>query len=58
MITLVLTESEVNSIRLALRKQESDFLRNDFKALLRESQDLRSKIADAIINHNQATPAV
>lgn len=50
MITLRLTEREVEVIRMALRSNESQHQRNDFKALVLESQDLRSKIADAIID--------
>jgi len=54
MITLRLTERDVEVIRMALRSNESQHQRNDFKALVLESQDLRSKIADAIIDSNKA----
>lgn len=49
-MNLELTEREVEVIRQALRHNEEAHKRNDFKVLVLEVQDLRSKINDAIIN--------
>lgn len=49
-MNLELTEREVEVIRQALRYAEETHKRNDFKVLVLEAQDLRSKINDAIIN--------
>ena len=49
-MNLELTEREVEVIRQALRYAEETHKRNDFKLLVLEAQDLRSKINDAIIN--------
>lgn len=49
--TLELNEREIQVIRDALRMAEASHKRNDFKALVLEAQDLRSKINDAIIVH-------
>lgn len=50
-IRLELTDREAEVIRQALRYAEETHKRNDFKVLVLEAQDLRSKINDAIINH-------
>ena len=50
MITLELTDRELVVIRQALRTEEERHKRNDFKVLELEIQDLRSKIADSVIN--------
>lgn len=50
-LLLDLTQREVEVIRMALRVQEDTHKRNDFTHLLVEVQDLRSKIADAIIDN-------
>ncbi len=49
--TLSLNAREVEVIRQALRYAEETHKRNDFKVLVLEVQDLRSKINDAIISH-------
>lgn len=46
---LELNQREVEVIRQALRYAEETHKRNDFKVLVLEVQDLRSKINDAII---------
>jgi len=50
-LLLDLTQREVEVIRMALRVQEDTHKRNDFPHLVAEVQDLRSKIADAIIDN-------
>jgi hypothetical protein len=50
-LLLNLTQREVEVIRMALRVQEDTHKRNDFTHLLVEVQDLRSKIADMIIDN-------
>jgi hypothetical protein len=50
-LLLDLTQREVEVIRMALRLQEDNHKRNDFPALVVETQELRSKIADAIIDN-------
>jgi hypothetical protein len=52
-LLLDLTPREVEVIRMALRVQEDTHKRNDFPHLLVEVQDLRSKIADAIIDNTR-----
>lgn len=49
-ILLDLTPREVEVIRIALRTSEDSHKRNDFKALLLEAQELRSKINDIVID--------
>jgi Arc/MetJ-type ribon-helix-helix transcriptional regulator len=49
-MNLEVTEREVEVIRQALRYAEETHKRNDFKVLVLEAQDLRSKINDAIIS--------
>lgn len=50
MITLELSDRELIVIRQALRTEAERHKRNDFKVLLLEVEDLRSKIADSVIN--------
>jgi hypothetical protein len=50
-LLLNLTQREVEVVRMALRLQEDNHKRNDFTHLLVEVQDLRSKIADMIIDN-------
>lgn len=50
MITLELTQRELDVVRQALRTEEERHKRNDFKVLVLEIQELRSKIADSVIN--------
>jgi hypothetical protein len=50
MITLELSDRELTVIRQALRTEEERHKRNDFRVLELEIQDLRSKIADSVIN--------
>lgn len=49
-VLLDLSDREVEVIRMSLRTTEDMHKRNDFKALVLEVQDLRSKIADAILD--------
>lgn len=49
-LLLDLTPREVEVIRMALRQHEDNHKRNDFPSLVLETQALRSKIADAIID--------
>lgn len=53
-LLLDLTAREVEVIRMALRSEEDKHKRNDFKALVTEVQDLRSKISDAILDSRKA----
>ena len=50
MITLELSDRELIVIRQALRTEEERHKRNDFRVLELEAQELRSKIADIVIN--------
>lgn len=50
-LLLNLTQREVEVIRMALRMQEDNHKRNDFPSLVLEVQDLRSKIADMVIDN-------
>lgn len=50
-ILLHLTQREVEIVRLALRVQEDTHKRNDFPSLVLETQTLRSKISDMIIEN-------
>jgi len=56
-LLLDLSPREVEIIRMALRMQEDNHKRNDFKALVLEVQDLRSKIANAILDSHELTKA-
>jgi hypothetical protein len=51
-LLLDLTPREVEVIRMALRQAQETHARNDFKVLVLETADLRSKIANAIIDSN------
>jgi hypothetical protein len=56
-LLLDLTPREVEVIRMALRQAQDIHKRNDFKTLVLEVEDLRSKIANAIIdNHASGKP--
>jgi len=50
-LLLDLTALEVEVVRMALRLQEDNHKRNDFPSLVLETQTLRSKIADIIIDN-------
>lgn len=52
MITLTLTEIEVNEIRKALATAEQNHKSHGFKALENLVADLRSKINDAVLDYN------
>lgn len=57
-LLLDLTPREVEVIRMALRQAQDIHKRNDFKVLVIEVEELRSKIANAILdNHASGTPA-
>jgi hypothetical protein len=51
---LELTEREIQVIRDALRGAEERHARNDFKVLVLEAQELRSKISDVIISQSSS----
>lgn len=48
---LELTDREVEVIRLALRQAQDAHKRNDFKALVLEVEELRSKISDFVLDN-------
>jgi hypothetical protein len=52
-LLLDLTPRQVEVIRQALRLQEQQHQRNDFKTLVSEVQDLRSYISNALIDMSQ-----
>ena len=52
MITLILTEIEVNEIRKALASAEQSHKSHGFKALENLVADLRSKVNDAVLKHH------
>jgi hypothetical protein len=52
MITLILTEAEVNEIRKALSWAEQSHRKYGFKALENLVADLRSKINDVVLDAN------
>ena len=52
MITLTLTEIEVNEIRKALASAEQSHKSHGFKALENLVADLRSKVNDAVLDYN------
>jgi hypothetical protein len=57
-LLLDLTPREVEVIRMALRQAQDTHQRNDFKVLVIETEELRSKIANAIIDsHTSGKPA-
>jgi hypothetical protein len=56
-LLLDLTPREVEVIRMALRQAQDIHKRNDFKTLVLEVEELRSKIANAIIDtHTNGKP--
>ena len=56
-LLLDLSPREVEVIRMALRMQQDTHQRNGFKVLVIETEELRSKIANAIIdNHASGKP--
>jgi hypothetical protein len=56
-LLLDLTPREVEVIRMALRQTQDTHQRNGFKVLVTEVEELRSKIANAIIdNHTNGKP--
>lgn len=52
--TLTLNQREMEVIRHALRLAEETHKRNDFKVLVLEVQDLRSKVNDVIISTSKS----
>lgn len=50
--TVSFSQRELDVIRGALRMLEDSHKRNDFPALIMETQDLRSKVNDALIMGN------
>ena len=50
MITIEFSEREWSAIMGALRMQEEGHKRNDFKALVLEMQEIRSRMNDAMID--------
>ena len=51
MITIDFSEREWIAVKGALRMQEESHKRNDFKALVLEMQDIRSRMNDAMIDN-------
>ena len=51
MIRIELSEREWHAIMGALRMQEEAHKRNDFKALVLEMQEIRSRMNDAMIDN-------
>lgn len=52
MITLMLTEMELNEIRKALASAEESHRKHGFKALENLVADLRSKLNDAMLDYH------
>lgn len=50
--TVTFSQRELDVIRTALRMLEESHKRNDFHALIVETQDLRSKVNDVLIMRN------
>jgi hypothetical protein len=50
MITVTFTEAEVNEIRKALAAQENGYRGHGFVGLANQASELRSKIANAVID--------
>lgn len=50
MITIDFSEREWHAVMGALRMQEKNHKRNDFKALVSEMQEIRSRMNDAMID--------
>ena len=51
-LLLNLTPREIEVIRMALRLQEENHKRNGFNVLILEVADLRSKIADSLLDNH------
>ena len=51
MIRIQLSEREWHAVMGALRMQEESHKRNDFKALVLEMQEIRSRMNDAMIDN-------
>jgi hypothetical protein len=49
-ISITLTLRDIEVIRMALRTEYTNHMRNDFKALAAENEDLRSYLVDATID--------
>lgn len=49
---MTFTDREIEIIRMALRLQEEAHKRNDFKVLVLEVADLRSKVNDAVLDYH------
>ena len=52
-LLLDLTETEVEVLRQALRHHIEHYKRNDFRVLANRTQDLLTKVSDAIIDLNR-----
>lgn len=52
MMNLDLNDREIEVIRMALRQQEENHKRNGFNVLVLEVADLRSKIADSLLDNH------
>lgn len=52
MITLTLTEVEINEIRKALASAENGYRGHGFTALAYQASELRSKINDVVLEHH------
>ena len=52
MITLTLTEVQVNEIRKALASQENGYRGHGFVGLANQLGELRSKINDVVLEHH------
>lgn len=53
-LLLDLAPREVEVIRMALRAQEDIHKRNGFRTLVSETSDLRSKIANAMLDNTKS----
>ena len=52
MITITLTEVEVNEIRKALAAQENGYRGHGFVGLANQASELRSKINDVVLDYH------
>lgn len=50
-VEMTFTDREIEVIRMALRLQEENHKRNGFNVLVLEVADLRSKIADSLLDN-------
>jgi hypothetical protein len=50
--TVTFSQRELDVVRSALRMLEESHKRNDFPALIMETQELRSKVNDVLIMRN------